>query len=141
LNNWQLMTNERETLPGEGFFLVYPPASCLHILSCIERFQASVGEGDRRRVRGGAVRSCARDTRREWNLAQRQLSEEEFRMAVIGIKEQLQRTLAYEKVILQFYRELGERLAGSDMGRVCREAAAATQDRVDQLSAWLDCRV
>ncbi len=62
-------------------------------------------------------------------------------MALISIKEQLQRTLAYETVILQFYRELGERLADSDMGQVCRAAAAAAQDRVDQLSDWLDCRV
>jgi hypothetical protein len=62
-------------------------------------------------------------------------------MAVVSIKEQLQRTLAFEKVILQFYRELGERLTGSDMGEACREAEAAAQDRVDQLSAWLDCRI
>jgi hypothetical protein len=61
-------------------------------------------------------------------------------MAVISIQEQLERTLAFEKVILQFYRELGERLTGTDMGQACREAAAAAQARVDQLSAWLYCQ-
>ena len=62
-------------------------------------------------------------------------------MAVISIKEQLQRTLVHEQVILQFYRELGERLTGNDIGQACREAAAAAQDRVDQLAAWLDSRI
>ena len=62
-------------------------------------------------------------------------------MAVTSIQEQLERTLACEKVILQFYLELGERLTGNEMGQACREAAAAAQARVDQLSAWLDCRV
>ncbi|MGD0621368.1 MAG: hypothetical protein ABSA82_02735 [Thermacetogeniaceae bacterium] len=62
-------------------------------------------------------------------------------MALTSIKEQLQRTLAYERAILQFYGELGERLADSDMGQVCRAAEAAAQDRVNQLSDWLDCRV
>jgi rubrerythrin len=90
---------------------------------------------------GGAGPRPSGGTRRARDLVQRQSSEEGFRMAVTSIKEQLQRTLAYEKVILQFYRELGERLTGSDMGQVCREAAAAAQDRVNQLSAWLDCRV
>ena len=61
-------------------------------------------------------------------------------MGLTSIKEQLQRTLAYERVILQFYRELGDRLAGSDMGHVCREAAASAQNRVNQLAAWLDCQ-
>lgn len=61
-------------------------------------------------------------------------------MSVTSIKDQLQRTLAYEQVILQFYRELGDRLPNNEMGRVCREAAAAAEARVDQLSAWLNCR-
>ena len=60
-------------------------------------------------------------------------------MSVVSIKEQLQRTLAYEQVILQFYKELGDRLPNNDIGLACKEAAAAAQDRVDQLSAWLDC--
>lgn len=60
-------------------------------------------------------------------------------MSVVSIKEQLQRTLTYEQVILQFYKELGDRLPNNDIGLSCKEAATAAQDRVDQLSAWLDC--
>lgn len=61
-------------------------------------------------------------------------------MALTSIRKQLEQTLATEQVLLQFYRELGERLANNGIGSACREAAAAAQDRVDQLSAWLDCR-
>jgi hypothetical protein len=62
-------------------------------------------------------------------------------MSVTSIKDQLQMTLAYEKAILQFYRELGERLANSDMGQACRAAAVEAEKRVQQLSEWLECRV
>jgi rubrerythrin len=61
-------------------------------------------------------------------------------MALTSIKKQLEQTLATEQVLLQFYRELGERLGNNDIGQACKTAAAAAQERVAQLSAWLDCR-
>ncbi len=58
---------------------------------------------------------------------------------IISIKDQLQQTLNYEQVILQFYRELAERLADTDMGQTCREAAASAEARVNKIDAWLQC--
>lgn len=60
-------------------------------------------------------------------------------MSVTSIRDRLQQTLQCERSILQFYRELAERLANTDMGRACREAAAAAEARVRQVSAWLNC--
>ncbi len=60
-------------------------------------------------------------------------------MNVTSIKDKLQQTLQCEQSILQFYLELAERLGETDMGSTCLEAAAAAQNRVDQVSAWLNC--
>lgn len=53
------------------------------------------------------------------------------------LKEQLEKALQYELILLRLYQELANKLGQTELGEACKLLATAAEDHVTQIRRWL----